>query len=234
MNRRIVLWTLLLLALECGAGVWLWPQLPERVPTHWNTAGVVTGWSSRMTLLIAGPAILAALGVLFAALEKLSPRLGEHEESRTSLERFEIDLLLFLTYTQGVMLWAATGRRSNAGHAIFYGICLLIALLGNRMRKTEWNDSMGFRTPWTQASKQVWKATNRFGARSMLAGGVLGAVATTVNALPLAVALLLAGTLLPIPYSLLYSKWLEARGELQLDPEQDLGSLLREEPQKKE
>lgn len=234
MNRKLLLWTLLLLALECGAGALLWPQLPVRVATHWNAAGAVNGWSSRWTLLISGPVILALLGGLYTMLKKLSSQLGEREGAQQAAERVEICILLFLTYTHGVMLWAATGRPINVGHEILYGVCLLIILLGNLRGKVDQDFYVGFRTPWTLASKQVWNATNRFGAWSMLAGGVLGAAATARNALPLAVALLLVGTLLPIPYSLVYSKRLEARGELQLDPEQDLGSLLREEPQKKD
>lgn len=148
MNRRIVGWTLFLLALECGAEMLLWSHLPARVPTHWNAAGVVNGWSSRMTLLVMGPVILAALGGLYATLKKLLPQCDESEESQGRTERAEVYILLFLAYVHGVMLWAATGQAIDAGHAIVYGICLLLALLSN------------------------------------------------------------------VPYSLLYSKWLEARGEL--------------------
>ena len=51
----------------------LFPQLPDIVPTHWDAAGNVDGWSGRMATLGLDLLPLGLL-VLFYALPKIDPR----------------------------------------------------------------------------------------------------------------------------------------------------------------
>ena len=44
--RKWIPLALIVIALIVSIAVY--PQLPDRVPTHWNTAGEVNGWSSRL------------------------------------------------------------------------------------------------------------------------------------------------------------------------------------------
>jgi len=44
-----------------------WPNLPERVATHFNAAGDANGWSTRGQLLLTITALFAGFGALFLA-----------------------------------------------------------------------------------------------------------------------------------------------------------------------
>jgi uncharacterized membrane protein len=110
---------------------------------------------------------------------------------------------------------AALGRAASADRAILGGVCLLFALLGNVMGKVRRNFFIGVRTPWALANERVWNATHRFAAKTFVLGGVIGFALTAVGVkgwLPFAV--LMAGALIPVGYSLLVYKQLERRGEL--------------------
>jgi hypothetical protein len=61
----------------------------------------------------------------------------------------------------------------------------------------------------------VWNATHRFGAKTMVAGGLLGLLLTVAGFYGWPVlAVLLAGVLAPAVYSLVLYKQFEARGEI--------------------
>lgn len=222
MNRKILLATVVLLALELLSVALVYPHLPARVPIHWNLRDQVDGWGPRAMLYAFNPCILAFIGALFSVLAWLSPHRYGLEGFESTFNRISICVLLFLVYMHAIMLWAATGRILDMNRTIFLGVCGLIVLLGNVMGKIRRNFFVGFRTPWTLASERVWNATHRFGAFSMVLGGLLAALVTFAEFYSAAIVLLLAGCLLPLLFSLVYAKYLEARG--QLDAESDLSN----------
>lgn len=46
-NWKVLLITSLIILLPILAGVLLWNQLPEKIPTHWNMEGEIDGWSGK-------------------------------------------------------------------------------------------------------------------------------------------------------------------------------------------
>ena len=46
-NWKTLMITSLVILLPVLAGVILWNQLPEQIPSHWNAVGEVDGWSSK-------------------------------------------------------------------------------------------------------------------------------------------------------------------------------------------
>lgn len=61
---------LLLVAALVGAAVLLWPELPERVPRHFNAAGEVDAWSAKTAaswFLLPGIAVFTVLLLEFSA-----------------------------------------------------------------------------------------------------------------------------------------------------------------------
>jgi len=207
LKRRYFLVCAALLLLVVAATVLFWPQMPERVPVHWNAAGEVDRYGSRWELAIFGPAaIVVSMGV-FAALPWLSPRRFPVEASGATYLRFMLLVVGMLGYVQIVLLWAAMGGVFDVTRAIFGGIGALIALMGNLLGKLRRNFYIGIRTPWTLASEANWYATHRFAGKLMVAGGSFALVAALLG-LPWWAALtaVLVATLVPVPYSLWFSK----------------------------
>lgn len=74
MNRRmVVLWTAwaVLLVLTAVDLAWHYPQLPDRMATHFNASGVPDGWSSRPGFLTATTVTTVILSLLFPGLRLL-------------------------------------------------------------------------------------------------------------------------------------------------------------------
>ena len=112
-----------------------------------------------------------------------------------------------------LMLQGALHPQTDMGRWLIVGICVFMALIGNVMGKLRKNFWMGYRTPWTLASDEVWVATHRLGARLMVATGVIAAVIVGAGGPPpVAFVLVMAGALYPTLYSLVLYKRLEREG----------------------
>jgi uncharacterized membrane protein len=213
-SRKYYLVALLVTALVAMADVWAYPRLPETVATHWNLHGVANGWGPRWVLFLVGPALMVVLMLLMRVLPWLSPKNFEVDTFRVTYLQIMLILVCVAGYLQLVLLWVAMGHAMNVGRAVVGGVCLLYMLLGNLMAKVRRNFYVGIRTPWTLASERVWNVTHRFGAKTMVVGGLLGLLLTVAGfyGWPVLV-VLLAGALAPVVYSLVVYKQMEARGE---------------------
>jgi uncharacterized membrane protein len=214
-SRKYYLVALLLTALVALADVWAYSHLPELIPTHWNWHNVANGWSPKWVIFLVGPGLMVVLMLLMRVLPWLSPKNFEVDTFRITYLQIMVILVCVAGYLQLLVLWAGLGNTMNIGRAIVGGGCLLFALLGNLMGKVRRNFFIGIRTPWTLANERVWNATHRFAAKTMVVGGVLGLILTAagLDSWPV-LAVLLAGVLAPVVYSLVVYKEMEKREAL--------------------
>lgn len=103
----------------------------------------------------------------------------------------------------------AVGLQANTApeRAMFGGVALLFALIGNLMGKVRRNPFLGFRTPWTLTSEPVWNDTHRVAARCMVASGAAGLLLVLAGTNLRWVSLLpVASLLVPILHSFIRSR----------------------------
>jgi uncharacterized membrane protein len=214
MNKRILIFELVLIAAAAAAFAILFPRLPASVPVHWDLQMQPNGYGSRWSIFWLGPAMMAFFFLWNWALPWLSPRHFDVERFRATFHQLILIVIMLPAYFF-VILLAQSFETINAGRAIMGGVCLLIALIGNLMGKVRRNFYIGIRTPWTIASEKVWNATHRFGAKTMVLGGLIGLLLAAFGFESWSIAPILIGSLAPVFYSLAYYKKLEKRGELE-------------------
>ena len=214
-TNRYYLVGVLLIAAALIATLALYPQLPERVPSHWGANGQPNGYSAKWALFLIGPGMMAGFLGLFRGLSWLSPKHWEVDSFRSTYLQVMLILVSLMAYLYAMMLWAGLSGSANMGRAIIGGVCLLLALLGNLLGKVRRNFYIGVRTPWTLANERVWNATHRFAAKTFVVGGLVGLALTLfgLQGWPV-LAVLLAAPLIPAGYSLVFYKQLERRGQL--------------------
>ena len=154
MTKKVFIIGLGILSLSLLATAVLYPSLPARVPTHWNAQGQINGYSPKWALLLFGPGMLATLLVLFSVLPRLSPRHFTIDSFRSTYDYIAVVIMVVFAYFHALMLWAAKAGQVDIGGAVWGGICLLFALLGNVMGKVRRNFWIGVRTPWTLANER--------------------------------------------------------------------------------
>jgi uncharacterized membrane protein len=217
MTRKLMVFELLLVAAAMAATAVLYSHLPPRVTTHWGLNGRPNGYSPRWMMWVLGPGFLAGISLLTAVLPWLSPRRFEVSSFRSTYLFIMTAVFVMMGYIYGVVLWAGSGRHMDIAdivRAVQGAVCLFFAVIGNVMGKVQRNFFIGVRTPWTLASERVWRATHRFAARCMVAAGLLGLVLVLAGVQLASIAVILAGALAPVVYSLVYYKHLERCGGL--------------------
>ncbi|BAF59680.1 predicted integral membrane protein [Pelotomaculum thermopropionicum SI] len=200
-------WPLLLLIIgSLAAGAALYPQLPERVPSHWNFRGEVDGYSSRFWGAFGIPLMTAGIYVMMLVLPLIDPRRQNYQKFAGVYRLFRAVMVIFMTGLYAVVLLSALGHQIAVDRITMAGISLLFVVLGNFMGQIRHNYFVGIKTPWTLADEQVWQKTHRLGGRLWVAAGLVGLAASLIGGaaggIVLAVSLGTA-TIIPVVYSYL-------------------------------
>lgn len=197
----------LILAALWLSGLAALPWLPSQVPSHWNAAGQVDGYSSPLV----GALLVPAIATLLMLLRPLLPRLDPHGAGYAGFERSYglvwDALLVFIAGLHLVTLGFALGLPLDVPRLIISGVGVLLAVLGVAIRDVKQNYFVGIRTPWTLADPEVWRRTHQVGGLAFGIVGVVIALAALLLPLEIVVAVVLVGVLGVTLFSVGYSYW---------------------------
>jgi len=142
-------------------GYFLYPHLPEQVPSHWNIEGEVDGYSSRTFHVLFFPSMILFLYIIMAFAPVLDPRPESYKKFLGVYEGFRWLMIGFLVLLYVTTTLFALGYPLSIGKIIRFVLGLLLALMGNYFGKIRHNYTFGIKTPWTLASEEVWNTTHR-------------------------------------------------------------------------
>lgn len=213
-KRRLADWlSILLILFAFGFVAWLYPSLPEQIPTHWNSQGKVDSYTAKPWGAYLLPSIAVAVLVLMKLIPVISPKGFRTDEFLGVLSLFQFVLVAFIVLLTVITLLFASGIDIDVSRFITASIGALFLILGNYLGKVRKNFFIGIRTPWTLASDEVWARTHRLGAWLFTASGILMIVGTFVG-IDFGVTVLaavLAG-LVPVLYSFFLYRRIEGFG----------------------
>ena len=185
--------------------------LPEQIPAHFNLAGEVDRWGSRLEIFFL-PVLVVALGLLFRRWIEWTLR-RQMQNSPRALYVAGCAMLAVFNGIFFVMLYtafASVDRMAVPGEAIMRITNLLVGLLlipiGNVMPKVKRNAVFGLRTKWSMANDTCWNLSQRFGGLSFVVTGCLIILGTILVDNPTAQSILmLALILLDVVFCVVYS-----------------------------
>jgi uncharacterized membrane protein len=213
-------WTLALVIVlaTVAASAIAYPQLPQRIPTHWNIKGEIDGYGDKTWAAFLLPGAMLGLLALFRALPCLSPKPFTMDTFRSTFAFIVALCMATFAYIHGLTLWAGLVGPLDISRMLLGGLCVMFTLMGNVLGKVHKNMYVGVRTPWTLASDRVWIDTHRLAARMFVGAGLFGLVvcfiANQIVSTVITIALIAVASLVPVVYSLVHYKRLEKRGEL--------------------
>ncbi|MCE9526418.1 MAG: DUF1648 domain-containing protein [Planctomycetales bacterium] len=222
MTRIYVILCIVLAVAALAASLILYPQLPEKIPTHWNIQGQIDAYGQKQWAAFMVPAMMAGLLLLFWVIPYLSPKHFEVDTFRSTYWFMILAISLLMAFIHGLTLWAALAdqqKPEDITRLMLAGLLIMFAVIGNVMGKVRRNFFVGVRTPWTLASERVWNDTHRLAGRLFVGGAILGLLAVVLP-IPLSaatiavVAIIIVSAATPAVYSLVLYKRLEKRGEL--------------------
>ena len=173
-TRTVIVLSAILILIAALVGVLFYPQLPERMASHWNLNNQVDGYISRFWGAFLMPLISLGLLVLFMLIPQIDPLKANIAQFRGYFNIFILLLIVFMVYLHALTLaWNLGYTGFNMGSALLPALGLFIFFMGFLLEKTKRNWFIGIRTPWTLSSDKVWDETHRLGATLFKISGLL-------------------------------------------------------------
>lgn len=170
-NLKVLIITSIVILLPILAGLILWNQLPEQIPSHWNASGEIDRWSSKPFAVFGMPLILLAFQWLCVLGTSSDPKRESHPSKILHLVFWIIPVLSVLINT---LVYAAAMEKQVQVEVIMpVFIGLLLAIIGNYLPKCKQNYTIGIKIPWTLNSEENWNKTHRFAGRLWFVCGLI-------------------------------------------------------------
>lgn len=161
--------------------VWVYPHLPERIPSHWNIHGEVDGYQSRLMGAIFTPLMATALYWLMVLLPIIDPKRDNYRRFAGAYTFLRWSLVMFFAVMYAATIMVALGYSIDIGMLVKAIISILFIIIGNFMGQFRHNYFVGIKTPWTLANEEVWQRTHRFGGKIWVLCGLICLAMAFVN-----------------------------------------------------
>jgi uncharacterized membrane protein len=152
-----------------------YPQMPARMASHWDSSGVVDGYTSRFLGLFLLPFIATAVTALFLAIPVIDPLKANIAKFRLYFDWFVVLFLAFFEYLYILTILWNKNVSFDFTQALLPAVGVLFVYIGIMLRNARRNYMIGIRTPWTLANEEVWNRTHSLGGKLFIAAGIVSA-----------------------------------------------------------
>lgn len=180
-----------IVAAAFAVSAFAYPRLPAIVATHWGVSGNPNRLGSRLELALAAPCIMLAIAIVFAFMPHYdrnlfiryrSPESPRDPDSSTAKPEYDTMIAIILTLMLAMHTFTVAsglGLVAASQRAVVSAVILSVGMIaiGNYLpRMTRRNAFLGVRLPWTYASEEVWRRTQRAGGYGLVIAGIMGLV----------------------------------------------------------
>jgi uncharacterized membrane protein len=163
------------------ASILLYNKLPEQMPMHWNIAGEVDRYGSRLEGAFLMPLLNAGLLLMMIWLPAIDPRRKSYAKFEGFYKLFQWVMVIFLTGMHGLILAWTLGYHLSISLYVKLAIGILFIIIGSYLGKVRSNWFVGIKNPWTLENDEVWIKTHRLAGPLMFGTGVISIVLAFVN-----------------------------------------------------
>ena len=200
-NLKTLIITSVVILLPILAGILLWNQLPDPMPSHWNASGEIDGWSSKPFAIFGLPLIMLAAQWLCMLGTAADPKKNNHPEKILHLVLWIIPVLSVVMHTVVYMIALGYGVRMEVIMPVLMGV--IFTIIGNYLPKCKQNYTIGIKIPWTLNNEENWNKTHRFAGWLWSACGLLVILTGFIGGFWLFMIVTLLMVFAPIIYSYL-------------------------------
>lgn len=198
---------IILIAIVLVVGIYLMPQLPSRVPSHWNIEGKIDGWMDKSMAVYFFPALIFFLYALLVVLPILDPLKKNYEGFIKQYYWFKLGFTIFLLLIYLFTLLVGLGYDLNINYFMLPLLSFGMILVGLFMPTVKRNYFVGYRIPWTLHSEDNWEKTHKFAGIILTWAGFISLISLgflkTNNAVLLVILCLVVSGVAPIVKSYL-------------------------------
>ena len=151
---------------------YIWSELPEKVPVHWNAKGEIDRYGDKLELILIPLLLPVLVYVIFLVVPKIDPKKNLNKMGN-KLHTLKLLMTTLMSILALFILYSAKNQSIENSNYVFIIIGILYIILGNFFKTIKANYFIGIRTPWTLESESVWKETHKLGGKLFFIGGIL-------------------------------------------------------------
>jgi len=151
---------------------YVWNQLPEKVPMHWNINGEIDRYGEKIELLLIPFLLPFLVYMIFLIIPKIDPK-NNLNKMGNKLQTIKVLTTTFMSLIALFIIYTAKNQSVTNPNYIVLLIGVLYVILGNYFKTIKANYFIGIRTPWTLESETVWKETHKLGGKMWFIGGII-------------------------------------------------------------
>jgi len=153
--------------------IYFYPQLPDKIASHWGINGHVNGYLPKAIGVFLLPVTILIISIFFILIPKIGPLKANIGQFIKYYNNFVIILLTFLFLIQIQILFWNIGTKISPGIVIPIGVGFLFFYTGILLEHAKRNWFIGIRTPWTLSSNVVWDRTHKLGGKLFKLSGLI-------------------------------------------------------------
>lgn len=146
-------------------GIYLYPQMPAQLDSHWNAEGEADGKTGKFTGLFLVPIISLVILLFFLIIPQIDPRKENIKKFKKEYDLLLFVIIAFMFYVYILSIIWNIGFEFNFSLFILPAFTVLFLFIGFVLEKAKPNWFVGIRTPWTLSSEKVWIKTHKRGAK---------------------------------------------------------------------
>lgn len=151
---------------------YVWKQLPEKVPMHWNFKGEIDRYGNKGELILIPIFLPLLVYLIFIVIPKIDPK-NKLKNMGNKFQTLKVLLTIFMSALAILIIYISKNQTLlNTNYLIIF-IGVLYLVIGNYLKTIRANYFIGIRTPWTLESETVWKKTHSLGGKLIFGGGFL-------------------------------------------------------------
>ena len=162
-----------IIILSFAIGIYYYPQMPEKLASHWNSQGKVDGYMSKFWGLFLMPIISVGMLLLFILIPRIDPLKSNILQFRKYYDGFVVLIMVFLFYLHLLTIFWNSGYKFNMITYLSPALAILFYYTGILIENAKRNWFIGIRTPWTMSSDKVWDKTHKIGGKWYKIAGVV-------------------------------------------------------------
>lgn len=201
-NKGIIILTSLITLAPMLVGMLLWNKFPDQVPVHWNAAGGIDGWGSKLFAVVLLPLFLLGVHWFCIIVTAADPKSKDIEGKPLQLVLWICPFMSLLICT--LVYATAWGIALSVEILMPLMMGAMFLIIGNYLPKCKQNYTIGIKVSWALEDEDNWNATHRFAGRLWVLGGAVIMATSVLGNFILFISITLVMSFLPVIYSYLY------------------------------
>jgi uncharacterized membrane protein len=175
LKTKVSIWIAIVLSL-IGTG-FVYPYLPEMIPTHWNIEGIPDDFSTKEYVFVLA-IIPAFMYWMLTFLPKIDPKKDNYIKHDKAYIKITASIVFVMIALHWLSILASMEIIKNVAMFVRIIVGILFIIIGNYMTQLRMNYFAGIKLPWTLANETVWRKTHRVGGKGFVLIGIISIISS--------------------------------------------------------